>query len=89
MVEMVRKKNVSLLAISLESIPINLGMTQTYELQANQLKKEEIKELNLEKIDTSIELDQLLEQYPILDKIVEKLLKYVYNWMMVVTSSFK
>lgn len=86
-----RDKSIPLLAIGIGSIPVNLHMAQPYDLKTKQLKKECINELDLEHKSTSSTLfiEQLFNRYPLLDKIFEIILKYVYCWIMVIDSSFR
>lgn len=84
-----RNKNIPLLAIGIDSIPVNLHMAQPFDLKAKQLKKECINELDLEHTSSTLFIEQLLNRYPLLDKIFETMLKYVYCWIMVIDSSFR
>lgn len=83
------RKSITLLAVSIDNVPIITCMEPVWKFQENLEKNEEIKVTFQEDLVSLSTYDQILEQHPILDKIVEMLLKYLYSWLMVVNSSLK
>lgn len=83
------RKNVTLLEFSGDYRPIITGVSPICEKQGNQTKIEEINEKLQENTVSTSTIDQLIENHPLIDKMVEVLLKYLYNWLMVVDSSLK
>lgn len=83
------RKNVTLLDFSGDYRPIITGVSPICEKQENQIKIEEINEKLQENTVSTLTIDQIMEKHPLLDKTVEVLLKYLYNWLMVVDSSLR
>jgi hypothetical protein len=83
------RKSITLLAISIDNVPVITCLEPVWKFQENLAKNEEINVTFQEDLVSLSTYDQILEQHPLLDKIVEMLLKYLYSWLMVVNSSLK
>jgi hypothetical protein len=83
------RKNVTLLAMNVDKIPVMTYMEPVWKLRENQAKNQEVEITFQENLVSLSTFDQILDRYPILDKIVEMMFKYLYGWLMIVESSLR